>query len=202
MSNHIFPPAVASGNIFTDDDLELIIKLGEAGTKENAEWKFIPTQDSIKIDEEYDVEVRKAQISFITSNNKEFDFLNAKIMAMFVKINKEHFRFDLVRLAPVQYTNYQVGDHYQQFHPDCHSGSGYLKNGILPRKISATIQLSDSDDYEGGELILMANGIPKVMTKERGAMIFFPSYILHKITPITKGNRKSLVCWTEGPQFK
>jgi PKHD-type hydroxylase len=66
--------------------------------------------------------------------------------------------------------------------------------------------LSDPSEYEGGQF-QMQTGSPeedKLMTVEqlKGRVIGFPSFLLHRVTPVTKGTRKSLVIWVEGPKFK
>jgi PKHD-type hydroxylase len=70
------------------------------------------------------------------------------------------------------------------------------------RKLSLTIQLSDPFSYNGGELHLFTGNEPTIIPKEQGKLISFPSYVLHEVTPVTKGERYSLVAWITGPQFK
>lgn len=63
------------------------------------------------------------------------------------------------------------------------------------------MQLTDPHEYEGGELELH-DGVFKYLPKNQGAVIAFPSYVLHKVNPVTRGVRHSLVTWVTGPQFK
>jgi len=70
------------------------------------------------------------------------------------------------------------------------------------RKLSVSLQLNKSKDYEGGDLNLYYNNNPIKMLREQGTLIVFPSYTLHEVTPITKGERNSLVAWVSGKQFK
>ena len=65
-----------------------------------------------------------------------------------------------------------------------------------------SIQLTDPKNYEGGELILYNNEKGDIVNKEQGTLILFPSFILHEVTPITKGERNSLVSWVTGNNFK
>ena len=72
------------------------------------------------------------------------------------------------------------------------------------RKLSMTVQLSDSKDYEGGEFHFY-NGIddPEIPPiQEQGSILVFDSRMWHKVTPITKGVRYSLVSWILGPHFQ
>ena len=59
-----------------------------------------------------------------------------------------------------------------------------------------------SFEYEGGELQLMNSANPITIQKKKGHIVVFPSYMLHKVTPVTVGKRKSLVIWIAGPPFK
>ena len=69
------------------------------------------------------------------------------------------------------------------------------------RKISFSIQLSDPDDYEGGELLLN-HGNDCVVSKTKGSMTLFPSFTVHEVKPVTKGIRYSLVGWVVGDKLK
>ena len=70
------------------------------------------------------------------------------------------------------------------------------------RKLSLSIQLSDPSSYEGGELVLYVGEEGITVPKEQGKLIAFPSFTLHEVKPVTKGERYSLVAWITGPQFK
>ena len=68
--------------------------------------------------------------------------------------------------------------------------------------MSLSVQLSDPKDYKGGDLILHTSENKTVMSKEQGMLILFPSYTLHEVKKITKGERNSLVGWITGDPFK
>jgi PKHD-type hydroxylase len=70
-----------------------------------------------------------------------------------------------------------------------------------PRKLSLVLLLTETSQFEGGDLQLFTN---EIQTPEqlRGRVIGFPSYMSHRVTPVTKGQRKSLVCWVGGPHFR
>jgi PKHD-type hydroxylase len=75
-------------------------------------------------------------------------------------------------------------------------------NELSVRKVSLTIQLSDSDDYEGGELQLLRGRMQENMPKGKGCVVVFPSYLLHRVSPVTKGKRISMVLWVGGGHYK
>ena len=67
------------------------------------------------------------------------------------------------------------------------------------RKISMSLVLSDPDEYEGGQLEIWGKSID---VYKKGSIIFFPSWMPHRVTPVTKGTRYSLVMWFIGAPFK
>jgi PKHD-type hydroxylase len=71
-----------------------------------------------------------------------------------------------------------------------------------PRKLSVTIQLTDPAAYEGCELQFNIGTEIISAPKSRGHVIAFPSYMIHRVTPITSGVRKAIVTWITGPEFK
>ena len=75
------------------------------------------------------------------------------------------------------------------------------------RKLSIVIQLSNPKEYEGGDLEIYnySPGEKNIITKirrKKGHIIVFPSYLFHRVTPVTKGIRKSLVWWVGGTSFR
>jgi len=108
--------------------------------------------------------------------------------------NQHHFDFEIAGimhgLQLLEYTSNETKQHYG-WHIDVGGGSSY------GRKISMVVQLSDPADYDGGEL-QVDEGSEVVMPKERGRVNLFPSYMRHRVTPVTRGTRWSLVIWVQG----
>lgn len=101
------------------------------------------------------------------------------------------YNFDVFgQLAPFQLLHYKPGGHYK-WHIDIGGDNTY------GRKISMIVQLSDPSEYEGGE-VLINNGNEYQFPNEKGSVITFPSYALHKVCPVTKGERWALVAWIQG----
>ena len=71
-----------------------------------------------------------------------------------------------------------------------------------PRKLSATLQLTDGALYEGCDLELFGTHQVEAAPRTRGSLVVFPSYVLHRVTPIRTGTRKALVIWSTGPDFR
>ena len=112
------------------------------------------------------------------------------------KLNDRFFKFDIFRLNEgFQFTNYKApGDKYGK-HID-------RSQNMIVRKLSLSIQLTDPKEYEGGELYIYEGDKGEKMKQGQGDLILFPSYMLHEVKPVTKGERNSLVCWVTGKQFK
>ena len=123
------------------------------------------------------------------------------------------WNFDLVDSEDCQFTIYNQGQYYG-WHTDTDGNLYYGKgNGWnnLMRKLSVTVSLSDPEDYEGGLLEFDLRNIGQINTSEiikckeilpRGSIVVFPSYTWHRVSPVTKGTRLSLVQWNLGPGFK
>lgn len=142
-----------------------------------------------------DTKMRKSQIKWL-HHSENSDWLYNKIEAMIVEAN-QIWGFDLHSIRDsIQYTEYYEGGGHYDWHMDV---GPFPMNG---RKISITIQLSSPDEYEGGNFeIRTTNGI-QTCVKEKGTVILFPSYLLHRITPVTSGTRKSIVLWVGGSTYR
>lgn len=74
--------------------------------------------------------------------------------------------------------------------------------GQEPRKITRSLQLSEPDAYDGCELEVRAAHLIDVAPRRRGTLVAFRANALHRVTPITRGTRKSLVAWAAGPEYR
>lgn len=150
---------------------------------------------------------RKSTVAWI-SEKWIYDIINPFIHTA----NKNagwNFQFDWNETS--QFTTYGKGDYYG-WHIDQSDTPKKDKNKNFDgkiRKLSLTLQLTDPSQYEGGNLQLkwlsQDAKIKTVTIKEGqkcGTIIIFPSFIFHRITPITKGTRQSLVNWSLGDVFK
>jgi PKHD-type hydroxylase len=105
--------------------------------------------------------------------------------------------FDLHSIIDdIQFTEYEAGGGHYDWHIDIGPKT------ISHRKISIVIQLSDPEDYEGGDLELMPGNYSFAVPKKKGAVVLFPSFILHRVTPVTSGLRRSAVLWVGGSHYK
>lgn len=84
---------------------------------------------------------------------------------------------------------------------DWHTDRGRSRQSET-RKLSISIQISDEHDYDGGNLELNGDGTPFRAARTLGTAIIFPSFVLHRVTPVTRGERSALVAWLHGPAFR
>lgn len=114
------------------------------------------------------------------------------------RLNAESFGFDLFGFAePVQYTVYEAPSVGYDWHLDMIASAAGLQ-----RKLSLTVQLSDGADYEGGDLELRDGAHVVQAPRGAGTVVAFPGWALHRVTPVTRGTRRSLVAWIGGPEFR
>lgn len=164
-------------------------------------------------------EARRSTNSWVHENHWSAGF----VMHYAQLANKSNFLYDLTGLDGhgMQYGIYKEGGHYDWHrdyglentdrHPVSHVNginettiSSHLRSSCeFVRKISFSLQLSDPSDYEGGELqVKERNDEIHTMPKDRGTIVFFDSRVLHRVAPVIKGERRSLVGWIVGPRWK
>tara|TARA_R100000655_G_scaffold1954_1_gene7336 strand:- start:2237 stop:2812 length:576 start_codon:yes stop_codon:yes gene_type:complete len=145
----------------------------------------------------YDTKQRLSHISWLPFNHPETKPMYDSLRQLMYKTNKRHFGFENMCInEQAQYTEYPEGGFY-----DWHMDSELvMKNEPPVRKISMTLVLSPESDFEGGGLELASAG--KIARPKQGHAVFFASFIQHRVVPITRGLRKSLVMWFGGEPFK
>tara|TARA_R110000803_G_scaffold197472_2_gene261021 strand:+ start:521 stop:1105 length:585 start_codon:yes stop_codon:yes gene_type:complete len=140
-------------------------------------------------------DARLSKVSWLYSTD-DLGWVFKKITDIVLNLNDRFFQFDIFGLNEgLQFTNYKAPSDKYKKHIDRAVDS-------VIRKLSLSIQLTEPKEYKGGELYLYENEKGILMKKEQGTLILFPSYTLHEVTPVTKGERNSLVSWVTGKQFK
>ena len=122
---------------------------------------------------------------------------------MFISANNDYFHFDLDHFdSGIQATKYDVGQEYG-WHVDAADSRDPGEDlEALPRKLSMTLVLDT--EFEGGELEIYSPIDQKIIPipMKAGSYCVFPSWVVHRVKPVTKGTRYSLVAWMNGPQFR
>lgn len=161
------------------------------------QWRqaMAPQKARMSGDRKYEESIRKSSVMFLAFNERT-NWLYQKLSAVVQRCNLERFHFDISGFAEqLQLTEYNEGDFF-----DWHMDFGARE--ISARKVSITVQLSDPDEYEGGELQFMSNNNIVVAPRERGTVVVFPSFVTHRVTPVTRGVRRSIVGWASGPPYR
>lgn len=176
-------------NGFSDFELSEIIRIGDSLLTDDA---VVGIGNSSEINHD----IRSSTVSWI-SHNDESSFIYEKLGWISRQLNGEFFGFDVWGFSEhLQYTKYaSTNDHYT-WHMDKGAGTD------SPRKLSLVLQLSDPEEYEGGDLEFFLSSEPTQAIKKKGTVYAFPSYIMHRVTPVTSGIRKTLVIWLAGPKFR
>jgi PKHD-type hydroxylase len=160
------------------------------------------TNEEQVVIEDPKTDVRRSDIKFLTPNEQNmwiFDRINNVIDLL----NDRYYNMDLYGYDSMQYTEYNSEEkgHYG-FHMD--SAVGGVNALGETRKLSMSMFLSDPDEYKGGKFQFNegTEKHPLDVPQKKGRLILFPSFMIHRVTPVTKGIRKSLVVWVLGPKFR
>ena len=195
VDNFVTFPYVIADAMFSDEQLTEIIRYCDSKQIGKA---VIGGENSLNDS------IRIAKTGFHRPTPENTDLFEMLIQAA-ESINDHFYQFDLWGFESFQYTVYdEPGAHYD-YHPDMIFGEFQLSDDLkMPRKLSFSLILSDPDEYTGGQFEIMYQNPDKtsIVEQPKGRIIAFPSYVLHRVTPIRSGVRKSIVFWVTGPKFK
>lgn len=177
--------------IFTPKQCQMIINAGRSEPKQDG---VVGNEKGIK-GGVLDTKTRTSHISWIPFN--KMTEMYKDIEKVMKTTNGNHFGFDGMQITEMaQYTEYPEGGFYD-WHID--NDVNFAHEPVV-RKISMTCLLSPENEFEGGDLELMREGKPAKL--KQGHAIFFASFIRHRVTPVIRGNRKSLVMWFGGTPLR
>jgi PKHD-type hydroxylase len=181
-----FEPYVWMSGQFSTDELDRLQY--EAGA---ASDNAVITQEGI-----YNPDVRSSKVKWIESSDMNHRWLFERLDGIIQELNNRFYNFDINSFGEsLQLTTYDTADNG---HYDWHIDMG----GKVSRKLSLVLQLSDPLDYDGGNLEISTAAEPIIVPKERGLVSVFPSWCRHRVSPVTRGTRQSLVVWMSGPNFR
>ena len=177
--------------LFTPEQCQMIINAGRSEPKINAS---VGSDKGIK-GGVIDTKTRTSHISWIPF--EKMTEMYKDIEKIMKATNSNHFGFDGMQITEMaQYTEYPEGGFYE-WHVD---NDVNFQHEPPVRKISMTCLLSPENEFEGGDLELVKEG--QRASLKQGHAIFFASFIRHRVSPVIRGNRKSLVMWFGGTPFK
>lgn len=188
LKTQVYEPFCWNSNVFTNKEIERIKVIGRRIGMNRAKTGGYG-EDCL--------DHRRCFTSWIQANDHTA-WIYQKLTNLIHEHNETFFNFDLTMIEMLQFT------YYNSKEEGCHKTHSDPNVWNLPhnRKLSLVIQLSDPSEYEGGDLLLHTGHEPIVIQKEKGMLVCFPSHTLHEVTPITKGERYSLVAWVHGPKLR
>lgn len=173
-------------DVFLPHELEMLSSYWEVEESESA---------ALEGGEEFVDTLRKSSVIGIEPEGK-YRWIFDRLMSLAQQANAQRYAFDIIGFyEPLQLAEYGVGDFFD-WHLDF--GTGASSN----RKLSITVQLSPAAAYEGGNLQFQINDKIVDAPRDLGSIVLFPSFIRHRVSPITKGRRRSLVGWVSGRPFR
>ncbi len=185
------PPLIEVPRVFTPEECARIVSL-------RSELGFdaapIPVDTAVTARERshaVDTSVRHTERTHVLSSAKT-RWIYDRLSQTVTQINQKTWGFRVSYMEPLQLLRYPVGGRFRW-----HSDLG--DRGLTSlRKISATILLSSGDAYAGGDLQLMSGAQVLSPVREQGRGAFFPSFVNHRVTPVSAGHRDVLILWTVG----
>ena len=146
-------------------------------------------------------DVRNSQIHWMTDEKYKDDLmpLYNDLTTKIRQVNNNQWKLVIYGCEPFQYTEY---DESYKGHYNWHMDTGPKRAfEDQARKISFSLGLNDADEFEGGELVIKFGIDEQSYKLSKGEVLIFPSYLVHKVTPVTKGLRKVIVGWGVGPRI-
>jgi predicted 2-oxoglutarate/Fe(II)-dependent dioxygenase YbiX len=181
---------IGYNSIFTFSECDYIIyQVTKSALKENSDYGHNST---LELDHHRPKNIVKNNT--ISLPRKEYHWVYDRISHILDECNLL-FKFDINRIEDIHFLKYNVGDYYKKHHDLLMEMDG-------SRKLTISIQLSDSSEYKGGDLILHTGDIPCDTTVVKGNGTVFVATIVHEITKITSGQRYALVVHCSGPKWK
>jgi PKHD-type hydroxylase len=190
-------PYVFWDNAFSEEEISQLQNLEKIFSFENSK-----IFDKSGLNENNNI--RRSKVNFFPKNN-ETGWIFERFNNIIKSINDNFYGFELNGYEKIQFTVYDSEDEgTYDWHMDTFLGKNANETEDT-RKLTLILLLNESGiDFVGGDL-LMNMGMEKnalSVPLHKGRIVAFPSFLIHKVTPVLRGMRKSLVIWVEGPKFK
>ena len=171
-------------------ECDMIVERAHAYSEEEATVGFSDTLRS-------DLAYRTSSIRWLSAAHEQT--IVDRLMQFVQSSNRTNFGVDIVAPYEIQFTEYRATNNG---HYDWHQDVWLESPRPFARKLSLVVQLASPEDYEGGEFEFFGIQSPGATFAPRGSLLIFPSYLQHRVLPVTKGLRRSLVTWVEGPNWR
>lgn len=185
-------------SVFTPRQCDRIVALGTSLVAEDA---ALEGDDGAEVE---DASIRRSRTAWIAPDDDTW-WIYDKLARVAERANRR-YGFDLTSFGEdLQFTIYDEPGAFYSWHQDG------LDGGVATRKLSLVVQLSDPADYDGGEIQFFEvaddyDGAELAHfteeSRRRGGALVFPSFEYHRVLPLRRGVRYSLVAWVSGPPFR
>jgi PKHD-type hydroxylase len=190
----VTPSHVLWNNLFTEDEL---LKLENTCAKEQLEKAV-----TVGAGEDCD-DLRRSRVKFINRNDENYWIFN-KFNNLIDRVNNIYFEFDLYGYESFHYTTYDSSNSgMYDWHMDAILDNNTTTDSM--RKLTLVMLLTEPQvHFSGGEFQLNVGMEKNAITPElnRGSIVVFPSFMIHRVKPVLLGTRRSIVIWVEGPKFR
>lgn len=174
----------------SDTECDTIIERARTYSEEDATVGFSDTLRS-------DLAYRTSSIRWLSTHQE--GAIVERIMQIVSASNRNNFGVDIAGLHELQFTEYHATN---SGHYDWHHDVWLESVRPYARKLSVVVQLSSPAEYQGGAFEFFGIENPAAQFAPRGSVLIFPSFLQHRVLPVTKGTRRSLVTWVEGPNWR
>jgi PKHD-type hydroxylase len=205
---HITHPWCYWDGAFSDEELDKMCAYFDTQGLERSETIGNIDLKTGLVENKPNEDVRVSNVKFYNwdPKNEDTSWIFQRMNFVIDAINNQYYGFDLNGYNSFQYTEYESSENGKyDWHMDIILGKNKPNNMAETRKLSITMCVNEpGDEYEGGEFQINNSNesTSETIPTKKGRMILFPSFMIHRVAPVTKGKRKSIVVWVEGPKFK
>lgn len=174
-------------DVFSSDECRRIV-----GAALSGEFRDAALVGGVRADN-----TRRSRIYWLDEDGVD-GWIFRRMLEKVAEANRHHFAFSIEEFAEkmqVAWYGAEPGGFFD-WHVDLGEGPSAAR-----RKLTAIVQLSDPSVYEGGDLETNSDGHVRTSSRQIGSGLFLPSFVLHRVTPVMRGERYSLVLWAHGPAF-
>lgn len=161
-------------------------------------FRSAPARDARLVGQRENHNFRRADLVWL-DDVEGTEWVMDRIIDLVRIANREVYSFDITDISESPQVARYGAEREGHFVWHSDIGDGHV---AAKRKLTMVVQLSDACEYEGGVLELWPSAEAREAVKDRGSITFFPSFMLHRVTPVTKGERFSMTQWAHGPVFR
>lgn len=196
-NNHCARRLVVIDRLFTPDECKRAVRsfdryprepglVGKPAVAENPDTAYSDEQDKT---------LRDCLVTY-TPRTKHNHWLHERLELAMLAANAKYWRCDITDFSqPMRLMTYRNGHHFNSLHQDFGPGD------TCYRKLTAVLQVSSPEDYDGGEFEVVGDTTPATAWNQ-GSVLIFPAYLVHRAGVVTRGQRQTIIHRAIGPYFR